>query len=144
MHLGIDLWAILVEFRSQVVPSWKLVALKSRWKIHPKSFRRFHIARKAFQEAPKRESLIFQWFLNIFRTSHFQTKMIILAGLEAFLGHLEAILGRTWAGLGRSWAILVALGSVLGRSWAVLGPSWALLDSSWVALGRSWVALGRS
>ena len=87
--------------------------------------------------------MFFHWFLNIFRTSRFSIKMIILAHLEAFLGHLDAILGRTWAGLGRSWAILVALGSLLGRLGAVLGRSWAVLGRSWAVLGRSWAVLGR-
>ena len=82
--------------------------------------------------------MVFQYFVNI----TFFIQMIILATLEAFLGHLEAILGRTWAGLGRSWAILVALGSLLGRLGAVLGRSWAVLGRPWAVSGRSWVAFG--
>ena len=46
-------------------PSWRQVGLETRWKIDPKRFGRFHIALRTFQEAPERESLIFQWFWEV-------------------------------------------------------------------------------
>ena len=39
-----------------------------------------------------------------FAKSKFRTKMVILAGLEAILGHLGTILGPLGTLLGRSWS----------------------------------------
>ena len=61
----------------------------------------------------------------IFAKSKFRIKMVILAGLEAILGHLGTILG--------------PLGTLLGRLGVVLvPPTWALLGGP----GRSWAGLG--
>ena len=52
----------------------------------------------------------------ILATSHFRTKIVILAGLEAFLGPLGAI--------------LEPLGAVLGRSWGLLGRAWGSQEAA--------------
>ena len=57
--------------------------------------------------------------------------MVILAGLEAFLGPLEAIL----APLG---VILVGLEAFLGPLGPILEPLGAVLGRSWGLLGRAW------
>ena len=61
--------------------------------------------------------------------------MVILAGLEAFLGSLGGLLGASCAVLERSWV-------VLGRSWVVMGWSWGHLGSILGHLGRAWSHLG--
>ena len=49
--------------------------------------------------------------------------MVILAGLEAFLGFLGAILAPLGAILGPLGAILGPLGTLLGRSWSSQGAT---------------------
>ena len=52
----------------------------------------------------------------ILAKSHFRTKIVILAGLEAFLGPLGVI--------------LEPLGVVLGRSWGLLGRAWGSQEAA--------------
>ena len=56
---------VLSDFVGFGEPSWRQVGLKNRWKIDPKRLGRFHIARGTPEEAPERESLNFQWFLEV-------------------------------------------------------------------------------
>ena len=55
-------WWILA---AKLGSTWEKVGLKNQWKINPKRLGRFHIALGTFQEAPERESLIFQWFWKV-------------------------------------------------------------------------------
>ena len=52
----------------------------------------------------------------ILAKSHFRTKMVILAGLGAFLEPLGPI--------------LEPLGAVLGRSWSLLGRTWGSQEAA--------------
>ena len=78
----------------------------------------------------------------------FKVKMIILIGLEPFLGPLGPSWGdfvRSWGGLGavlwRSWG---DLGVILGRLGAVLGVVLGRLGASWGGLGATWGGFGAS
>ena len=57
---------MLVDFGSQVGVKLKASWPSNRWKIDPKRLGRLHIALGTLQEAPGRESLIFQWFWEVF------------------------------------------------------------------------------
>ena len=80
------------------------------------------------------QSLIFQWFFNVFSFSAFSRLCPRLLRFWGDLGTILGHLGPSWDDLG---AILGHLGAILGPTWAILGPTWAILGPSCANLGPS-------